>query len=166
MGGNPEWSREGLEREGFIGWYRFGDMRPELRAIDTAAGGVYVIYRDTLDSPVWLEKNPGATWGGDPSVPLADLASNWGEATNIVYIGKANHGQLRNRLRAYCSFGEGKTGRHWGGRLIWQMEQSADLLVAWRVIADLSVKPVDVEQEMLRRFFADFGRLPFANLRN
>ena len=67
------------------------------------------------------------------------------------------------RLRAYRSFGEGGTGRHYGGRLIWQMEDSADLLVAWRVLTH-PIEPFDVEQEMLRRFRAVYGRLPFANL--
>lgn len=166
MASEADWTREALEREGFTGWHRFGDLRPELRSIDRAAGGVYVVYRDTLDPPVWLDKNPGGTWGGDPTVARDALVAKWGDATNIVYIGKANHGQLQNRLRAYCSFGEGGSGRHRGGRYIWQIEASAGLLVAWRVIADLNVNPLDVEQAMLRRFHATYGRLPFANLRN
>jgi hypothetical protein len=154
-----------LSRGGFTGWHRFGDLRHHLGSIDRAAGGVYIVYRDTLDPPVWLDKSPGGTWRGDPSVTRGELLDNWGEgAAQVVYIGKANHGQLRNRLRAYCSFGEGRKGRHYGGRLIWQMGASADLVVAWRVITDPGVNPYDVEQEMLRRFRAVYGALPFANL--
>lgn len=159
-----DWTRDALEREGFAGWHRFGDLRTELRSIDSGAGGVYVVYREATDEPVWLEKSVGGTWRGDPSVSRDELVANWGDGAHVVYIGKANHGQLRNRLRAYCSFGEGGAGRHYGGRLIWQMEASTDLLVAWRVVTDRGVNPFDVEQGMLRRFRAVYGRLPFANL--
>lgn len=164
MASEADWTRDALEREGFTGWHRFGDLRPELRSIDRAAGGVYVVYREATDEPVWLEKSPGGTWRGDPSVTREELVANWGDGAHVVYIGKANHGQLRNRLRAYFSFGEGGKGRRYGGRLIWQVEASADLLVGWRTITDPSVNPFDVEQEMLRRFRAAYGRLPFANL--
>lgn len=154
-----------MTREGFTGWHRFGELRPHLPSIESAAGGVYIVYRETLDPPVWLDKSIGGTWRGDPSVTRSELVTNWGDGTaQVIYIGKANRGQLRNRLRAYCSFGEGGKGRHYGGRLIWQMDASADLLVAWRVITDPSVNPYDVEQEMLRRFREAYGALPFANL--
>jgi len=151
-----------LSRDGFVGWHRFGDLRPHLRSIDSAAGGIYVVYRDTPDQPAWLDKSPGGTWRGDPSVSRDALIANWVEA-HVVNIGKAKHGQLRNRLRAYWSFGEGGKGRHYGGRLIWQFEASADLLVAWRVIEDTSIDPHDVEQDMIRRFRAVYGKPPFAN---
>jgi hypothetical protein len=164
MTSKAEWTREALERKGFTGWHRFSGLRGKLRAIDGDTGGVYVVYRDKTDEPVWLERGTGGTWRGDPSVTRDELAANWADGAHVVYIGKAKHGQLRNRLRAYCSFGEGGKGRHYGGRLIWQMEASADLLVAWRVIADRSVDPFGVEQEMLRDFRAAYGRLPFANL--
>jgi hypothetical protein len=158
-----EWTREALERAGFTGWHGFGGLRSHLGSIDRSAGGVYVVYREMLDPPVWLDKNPGGTWRGDPTVSRDDLVANWVEGANVVNIGKANHGQLRNRLRAYCSFGEGGKGRHYGGRLIWQLEASSYLLVAWRVITDLSANPYDVEQEMIRRFRAVYGKPPFAN---
>jgi len=135
-----------------------------LRAIESGAGGVYIVYREATDEPVWLEQSVGGTWRGDPSVSRDELVANWDDGAHVVYIGKANHGQLRNRLRAYCSFGEGGEGRHYGGRLIWQMESSADLIVAWRMISDRAIDPFKVEQNMLRRFRAVYGRLPFANL--
>ena len=160
---DADWTRDALEREGFIGWHRFGDLRPELRSINSGAGGVYVVYRETSDPPVWLDKNPGGTWRGDPTVTRGDLVANWVEGANVVNIGKAKHRQLRNRLRAYCSFGEGGKGRHYGGRLIWQLEASADLLVASRVIEDTTIDPHDVEQKMIRQFRAAYGKPPFAN---
>lgn len=158
-----DWTRDALEREGFVGWRCFRDLGGELRSIAAGAGGVYVVYRDTLDPPAWLDKNPGGTWAGDPTVSADDLIANWVEDARVVNIGKATHGQLRKRLRAYASFGQGKNARHYGGRLIWQLAGAADLLVAWRVIEDVTVNPYDVEQEMIRRFRGVYGKPPFAN---
>jgi hypothetical protein len=155
--------RKSLVERGFTGWHRFAELRPQLRKIDREAGGVYIVYRDTLDAPTWLAKSSGGTWRGDPAVPRDALKANWVDGARTIYIGKAAHNQLRNRLRAYCSFGEGGKGRHYGGRLIWQLKCSSDLLVAWRIIADRQIDPYDDEQEMIASFRAAYGKPPFAN---
>jgi hypothetical protein len=166
MAGKKDWTRAALARDGFTGWDRFGDLRSALPSIDTGAGGVYVVYRTSRDDPIWLDKSPGGTWNGDPTVSKDELVANWIDGAHVVYIGKADHGRLRTRLRQYHGFGQGGNAPHSGGRLVWQIEGSAELLVAWRVIADRSVKPLDVERAMLRRFHAAYRQLPFANLRN
>jgi hypothetical protein len=159
-----EWTRDALELAGFVGWHPFGDLPSRLGSIDRGAGGVYVVYRDTLQPPGWLDRSPAGTWRGDPTVPHEVLVANWVEGATVVNIGKANHGQLSNRLRAYCSFGTGGKGRHYGGRLIWQLKDSADLLVAWRVITDLGIDPRKVEKGMIDAFRSAYGKRPFANL--
>ena len=50
---------------------------------------------------------------------------------------------------------------HWGGRLIWQLENHADLLVCWRATTE---EPRRVEESMLAALEIHYGRLPFANL--
>ena len=50
---------------------------------------------------------------------------------------------------------------HWGGRLIGQLENHADLLVCWRATTE---EPRRVEESMLAAFEIHYGRLPFANL--
>jgi hypothetical protein len=159
-----EWSREALESVGFSGWHQFSKLRNHVRDIGPTAGGVYVVYRNSNDAPTWLEKSTGGTWRGDPSVETNELASNWHPDANIVYIGKANEGQLRNRLRALCSFGEGGRGRHYGGRYIWQLADSSELLVAWRTFDVSEGDPYEIEQEMIADFIDDFQQRPFANL--
>lgn len=47
--------------------------------------------------------------------------------------------------------------------MIWQLADSDDLLVAWKVLGDL--EPVAVEQQMLDEFVRIFGTFPFANRR-
>ena len=58
--------------------------------------------------------------------------------------------------------GQGKPVGHWGGRYIWQLSDSDELLVAWKVTNDA---PELVENEMLAAFVDRYDQLPFANLR-
>jgi len=64
-------------------------------------------------------------------------------------------------LRQYREFGRGRPVEHWGGRLIWQLESHAELLVCWRTTSE---EPRQVEELMLAAFKDRYGRLPFANL--
>jgi hypothetical protein len=121
------------------------------------------VYRPTLTGPTFLDKNPGGTWRGDPTVDVEVLETKWVAETHVLYIGKANVGQLRTRLRAYRSFGSGGTGRHSGGRYIWQLDDVWDCLVAFRII-DTSEAPRAIESAMLADFISEYGKLPFANL--
>jgi hypothetical protein len=79
-----------------------------------------------------------------------------------VYIGKAKHDRLRTRLKEFIDFGRGGKRRHWGGRLIWQLDASEELLVAWRVLLR-EITPESVEAQMIAAFRADYGKAPFAN---
>jgi excinuclease UvrABC nuclease subunit len=90
------------------------------------------------------------------------LDANWLAGSHVLYIGKAKSSQLRRRLRAYLRFGEGRGGRHWGGRLVWQLPDPWNLLVAWRVEPERNA--LEVERELISAFrVAHDGRPPFAN---
>ena len=130
--------------------YSAGAAR-SLPTVSTKAAGVYVVVRDEDAAPRWLMPSPvGETWHGDPTVSVSALDANWVVGASVVYIGKAKQEQLRKRLRAYLRFGQGRGGRHWGGRLIWQLDDAWQLKVAWRIEAARDA--LVVERELLAAF--------------
>lgn len=152
------WTREALTQEGFEGWLTFGQLAEKLPSI-TMAGGVYVVLREGRD-PEFLPSNPGGRFKSrDPSVSSEALRANWVEDAPVVYIGKADN--LRRRLREFMRFGHGAPIGHWGGRLIWQLTDSAALVIAWRETPD--EVPREVEAAMIGMFRSVWGKPPFAN---
>jgi hypothetical protein len=166
---NPEssnttdaWTRPALEAAGFIGWVPWSACPDALKTINTEAGGVYVVYREATNEPDFLEKSPAGTWRGDPTASLDSLSANWVPGAHAVYIGKADPKQLRRRLKDYVLFGRGGKARHSGGRLIWQLPDSEDLLVAWHILPT-NAMPLDEETKLRTAFRTDYGKPPFAN---
>ena len=99
--------------------------------------------------------------GKNPNVTLSELNANWVENTKVVYIGKAT--SLKPRLKQYFSFGQGKNVGHYGGRFIWQLRYSKELIVCWK---SLSTDPREYEADLIKQFVELFGKRPFANLKD
>lgn len=151
---------------GFTGFIPFRDL-PEAGVPEAA--GVYVVLHDTVAAPTFLAQSPAGKFKGkNPSVTVERLQGNWVESARIVYIGKASVASpkrgLRRRLEEYRRHGTGEPIGHWGGRFVWQLADSAELLVAWRPSAE-SVDAAVEESNLLQAFCLVHGRLPFANLR-
>lgn len=100
-------------------------------------------------------RRPRPCW--TPSSPTSTTAT-----PQVVYIGKAD--VLRRRLTQFGQFGAGEPVGHRGGRLIWQLADAGDLLVAWHEIT-WGEAARDYERRLLAAFAEQrSGRRPFANL--
>ena len=154
-------TRATLEQHGFVGWEPMSNLLASLAVIDREAAGVYVVYRANLDPRAFLATSPAGRFRGDPTVPVRVLKANGVPNANVIYIGQAGPRRLRQRLRELEGFGRGTRHRHWGGRLLWQLSDSVDALVAWKTISRGS--PRALESTMLAAFRHAYGRAPFAN---
>jgi hypothetical protein len=149
--------RRALEAHGFEGWVLFRDL-PASKV--PAVGGVYIVYRNEVGPPNFLERSPAGHFKQtDPTVPTSVLERKWITAANVMNIGMASK-DLRGRLNTYRRFGEGAAVGHKGGRYLWQLADANHLLVAWKTESDAATE----EASLLRRFIGEYGALPFANL--
>lgn len=156
-------ARASLEAVGYVGWQTWEQLRSTQLTDVPRTPGCYVVYRRDTDIPAFLPANPGGRFKGkDPTIPLERMAAGRVPGANVVYVGKAD--DLRTRLKAYARFGAGDPVAHWGGRLIWQLADSDELLVAWCPIT--TTQPARDHEKILPARFAERhgGRRPLANL--
>ena len=76
-------------------------------------------------------------------------------------IGKAT--SLKKRISQYIKFGHGANVGHYGGRFIWQLADSKDLIVCWKPSL---INPRTEESALIQEFIGYYGERPFANLQD
>lgn len=159
---------EDIKQQGYVGFIRMGELFLDQSIIPDKQGVYIVLYTET-GIPNFLNPGTGGFFKGEnPNVSAEVLLENWVKDTTVVYIGKAggssSDATLKKRLRQYLHFGQGKAVGHRGGKLIWQIKNSRNLLVSW---IPLSLEePRDVESRLIQDFKFEYGKLPFANLTN
>lgn len=121
-------------------------------------GGVYMVTTSRTSAKFLRESVGGHFKGKNPTVSLEVLRDKWVPGSPVLYIGKAN--SLRRRIDQLARFGRGEPIGHWGGRYMWQLENSDDLQVTWKVDSH----PSESEADLIADFLQEFGVLPFANL--
>lgn len=153
---------------GFTGFRLVSELRATKLAAVPKRMGVYMVLRTKTDPPKFRKQSPAGHFKRkDPTVSVATLRDNWVESTSVLYIGKAGAPDeevtLRSRLAKYLAFGSGSKVSHWGGRLIWQLADSDELVVCWKPTPN--EVPAAAKQDLIDEFKASHsGRRPFANL--
>ena len=128
--------------------------------------GVYLVLNNK-NKYSFMDKNVGGHFKGkNPTLSLDVLVDNWVENSDILYIGKAggsaSKANLQSRLKQYMRFGSGEAVGHWGGRLIWQIKNNRELLIAYKILDN--VEPRLYEKSLISDFIDCYKKLPFANL--
>lgn len=159
---------EEIKQQGFVGFIRMGELFMDQSRIMEKQGVYMVLYTET-GIPNFINPGTGGFFKGEnPNVSEEVLMANWVKDTIVIYIGKAGgsgiEATLKKRLRQYLRFGQGANVGHFGGRLIWQIKNSRNLLVCWKPLA--SEEPRDVETRLIQEFTLQYGKKPFANLAN
>jgi len=159
-------STQWIKNQGFNGFKTIAELQVSKLMSVPKSPGVYLILKNHITKPEFLAKSP-AGWfkGKDPSIDPVELRMRWISESPILYIGKAgssgSRSTLRSRIKSYLSHGEGRKVGHWGGRAIWQLIDSEQLIVSWRIIC--SEEPREFEKRWLEKFQNVFGSWPFAN---
>ena len=154
-----------LKSDGFEGFISVENLMQSRKMVPSYSG-VYIILRLKGSEPEFLEQGTGGFFKKkeprNPNVSIDELRDNWVPNEAIMYIGKAT--SLKSRLGSYLRFGEGKFATHWGGRYIWQLKDSRELLVCWKETDEI---PRIVEEEIIAQFKKEHGgKRPFANLKD
>lgn len=158
---------ESLKKHGFTGFQSIESLYLNSASIPKRMGIYMVIYLPEKE-PSFLQNGTGGNFKKkDPNLLIKELQENWVRKTKVIYIGKAggmeSGATLNSRLEQYLDFGHGKPVGHWGGRLIWQIENPGRLLLCWKPLT--SSEPRDEELKLIQHFISMYGKRPYANLK-
>lgn len=158
-------TKKSLTEDGFTGFRPLDELDP-MRI--PQGPGIFIILRPADFEPTFLNKSTAGTFKKkDPSLKREVLEPEWIPDASVLYIGKASAGSqgnrgLRKQLQEFLDYGRGRPTVVWDARLIWQLRDALDLMVAWKELPASEVNAAEAAYHA--DFVAAFGRLPFANL--
>ncbi len=146
---------------------------PEYSFLEEGTGSHYrgknpnipITNHDELDN--FEDSSAFAAW-----FAVETLWKNWVDDADILYIGQTggtykngriSKGTLRKRIETLFKFGKGQKVAHWGGRYLWQHDESHDFRVYWYECKD-NENPIELERKLLNEFKDEYGKNPFANI--
>jgi len=156
-----------IRAQGFRGFFKVSQLQASGCGEVPEVPGVYLVIRTSMGRPRFLENSVGGcSKGKDPTVSVCQLEANWVDGPVVIYVGQAGGAEseatLRRRLRDFMGFGAGKPVGHYGGRYVWQLPGSKNLLICWKPTP--KEDPAAVERQLIAEFKARYGKRPFANL--
>lgn len=158
-------NKRALREDGFAGFRTFADV--DINRIPQAPGIFAVLLPDGFQVQFLGRSTAGVFKKKDPSLPAEELAAEWVDGAEVLYVGKAGPGSkgnrgLRRQIQEFLDFGNGKPPGHWDGRLIWQLAAAGSLIIAWKELPASGLNQAEAAYHA--GFREEFGRLPFANL--
>ena len=133
----------------------------KFQAIPPKPGIYWYEIDKPIEKPIFKNDNPAGHFKGrNPKVHLDVLVRKWVKETTILYIGKSMN--LRERIIKRSRFAAGEPVPAWGGRYLWQLDDSIQkkMTVRYKEVQNLK----EAEKDELAKFEKKFGQLPFANL--
>jgi len=162
-----------IKKAGFTGFKTVKELLADHSCIDKVKGIYLVLYLHKKPPEFLLVGSGPALYKKtkNPNVSLEELKSNWVKNVIVINIGKAGGKNdkgietketLRRRLSTYVKFGNGKDVTHYGGRYIWQLKNSGDLVICWKALPE--GEPRTEEKKLIATFKSKYKMRPFANL--
>lgn len=145
-------------------WYRMEDLYKDkcLKIINQK--GIYIVKVTEGHVPNFLYNTTAIRdyLGRDMLYRVTVLSDKYSKGDKaVLYIGKAggvNH-SLDKRIRQLVKYGAGEVKNHRGGRAIWQIQNSRDLLLGYLECE----QPEIYEKKLLIEYKEKYGVLPVAN---
>jgi hypothetical protein len=150
-----------IETAGFQGFIPVKNLQSPIQRRQIAnQAGVYMVLRLAETAPVFLSVGSVNNRLIKSPYTIIDLQTKWNRinGTVVVYIGKATT-TLHKRLSPFLR----GANNHMGGRAIWQLEDSTELLFCWKSLENIDASTYELQ--LLASFKAKYGSYPFANWR-
>lgn len=131
--------------------------------------GVYVVARESMATPRFKDEfhhrpRPKVWTDGE-------AAQRWVEGVQTLYFGKGplrspkpngKRDGLANRIEELRAHGLERGSNHYGGKLLWQLADSEDLLLGWKPVKEGTSG--QVESGLILGFKRLIGQQPYANV--
>lgn len=152
---------EEIKKYGFKGFESVKDLREDSSRIPQKKG-VYLVLKPQDMDVKFLKTGTGGHTKGNPNVSRDKLKAKRIEHTLVLYVGRTGR-TLYERINELLRFGQGENIDHWGGRYLWQINHSEELVICWKEMQDED--PEEIKNQLLLDFESKYSKLPFANLR-
>lgn len=152
---------EEIKEDGFKGFESVKKLRKNSSRIPQDKG-VYLVLKPQDMDVKFLETGTGGHFKDkDPNVSIDKLKAKRIEDTLVLYVGRTGR-TLYERINELLRFGQGENIGHWGGRYLWQINHSEELVICWKEMQDED--PEEIWKQLLWDFESVYSKLPFANL--
>lgn len=130
--------------------------------------GVYAVVHQNMAVPIFIDDLRPVP--RRRSRTAAEAAGRWVPGVQVLYFGMAplrresrsgRRGGLAQRIYEYKQHGLSGGSNHHGGKLVWQVGDSDDLRIAWKVLPEGQSE--QIESGLISGFKKEIGRPPFAN---